>query len=159
VSQLKYAQEIEQGYIRRIEAILQPIVGASNVRAQVAADIDFSVVERTDEKYKPNQDRAQAAVRSQQSSESAQQGGNAAGRRAGRAVEPAAEPERTDPGPRAINAGHAASRGTPRPGARARCHDRRHDGGPRARAARARTPRPTTNSTARSATCSKPPAA
>ncbi|MBD9662752.1 flagellar M-ring protein FliF [Variovorax beijingensis] len=74
VSQLKYAQEIEQGYIRRIEAILQPIVGASNVRAQVAADIDFSVVERTEESYKPNQDPRTAAVRSQQSSESMQQG-------------------------------------------------------------------------------------
>ncbi|RIX78185.1 flagellar basal-body MS-ring/collar protein FliF [Acidovorax cavernicola] len=75
VSQLKYAQEIEQGYVRRIEAILQPLVGASNVRAQVAAEIDFSVVEHTDEKYKPNQDPSQAAIRSQQSSESAQQHG------------------------------------------------------------------------------------
>ncbi|KWT95994.1 Flagellar M-ring protein [Variovorax sp. WDL1] len=74
VSQLKYAQEIEQGYIRRIEAILQPILGASNVRAQVAADIDFSVVERTEEKFAPNQDPRNAAVRSQQSSESAQLG-------------------------------------------------------------------------------------
>ncbi|MGA8783894.1 MAG: flagellar basal-body MS-ring/collar protein FliF [Polaromonas sp.] len=74
VSQLKYAQEIEQGYIRRIEAILQPIVGTSNVRAQVAADIDFSVVENTDEKYRPNQEPGSAAIRSQQSSESSQQG-------------------------------------------------------------------------------------
>ncbi len=79
VSQLKYAQEIEQGYIRRIEAILQPIVGASNVRAQVAADIDFSVVERTDEKYSPNQDPRNAAIRSQQSSESSQHGGTPPG--------------------------------------------------------------------------------
>ena len=79
VSQLKYAQEIEQGYIRRIEAILQPIVGASNVRAQVAADIDFSVVERTEESYKPNQDPRAAAIRSQQSSESMQQGGTPPG--------------------------------------------------------------------------------
>ncbi|MBT2337241.1 flagellar M-ring protein FliF [Variovorax paradoxus] len=79
VSQLKYAQEIEQGYIRRIEAILQPIVGASNVRAQVAADIDFSVVERTEESYKPNQDPRAAAMRSQQSSESSQQGATPAG--------------------------------------------------------------------------------
>lgn len=74
VSQLKYVQEIEQGYIRRIEAILQPIVGASNVRAQVAADIDFSVVEHTDEKYQPNQNPTSAAIRSQQSSESSQHG-------------------------------------------------------------------------------------
>jgi flagellar M-ring protein FliF len=74
VSQLKYAQEIEQGYIRRIEAILQPILGASNVRAQVAAEIDFSVVERTEESYSPNQAPRAPAIRSQTSSESLQQG-------------------------------------------------------------------------------------
>lgn len=74
VSQLKYSQEIEQGYIRRIEAILQPIVGTANVRAQVAADIDFSVVENTDEKYRPNQEAGSAAIRSLQASESSQTG-------------------------------------------------------------------------------------
>ena len=79
VSQLKYTQEIEQGYIRRIEAILQPIMGTSNVRAQVTADIDFSVVENTDEKYHPNQEPGSAAIRSQQSSESSQQGVGAPG--------------------------------------------------------------------------------
>lgn len=79
VSQLKYVQEIEKGYIRRIETILQPIVGANNVRAQVAADIDFSVMENTDEKYKPNQEPGKAAMRSQQSSESLQQGGTPPG--------------------------------------------------------------------------------
>ncbi|MFZ3161687.1 MAG: flagellar basal-body MS-ring/collar protein FliF [Rhodoferax sp.] len=72
LSQVKYAQEIEQGYIRRIEAILLPIVGANNVHAQVAADIDFSVVENTDEKYRPNQEPGSAAIRSQQLSESSQ---------------------------------------------------------------------------------------
>ena len=79
VSQLKYTNEIEQGFIRRIEAILQPIVGPANVRAQVAADIDFSVVEATDEKYRPNQDPGTAAIRSQQSSESAQPGNSTPG--------------------------------------------------------------------------------
>ena len=79
VSQLKYTQEIEQGYIRRIEAILQPIMGTSNVRAQVTADIDFSVVENTDEKYRPNQEPGSAAIRSQQSSESSQQGASPPG--------------------------------------------------------------------------------
>jgi flagellar M-ring protein FliF len=78
-SQLKYSQEIEQSYIRRIEAILQPIVGASNVRAQVAADIDFSTVEHTDEKYTPNQDPTKAAIRSQQSSDANQQGASPPG--------------------------------------------------------------------------------
>ena len=79
VSQLKYAQEIEQGYIRRIEAILQPIMGPTNVHAQVAADIDFSVIENTDEKYRPNQEPGDAAIRSQQSSESSQTSANPPG--------------------------------------------------------------------------------
>jgi len=74
VSQLKYSQEIEQAYVRRIEAILQPIVGASNVRAQVTADIDFSTAENTEEKYRPNQEPGSTAIRSQQSSESTQLG-------------------------------------------------------------------------------------
>jgi flagellar M-ring protein FliF len=72
-SQLKYSQEIEQGYVRRIEAILQPFVGAGNVHVQVSADIDFSIIESTDEKYFPNNDPARAAIRSQQLSESGQQ--------------------------------------------------------------------------------------
>lgn len=74
VSQLKYAQQIEQGYMQRIEAILAPIVGAGNVHAQVTASIDFAVVENTDEKYRPNQDAGTSAIRSQQSTESTQQG-------------------------------------------------------------------------------------
>ena len=79
VSQLKYAQEIEQGYIRRIEAILQPLMGTANVHAQVAAEIDFSVVENTDEKYRPNQEPGSAAIRSQQSSDSIQTSSNPPG--------------------------------------------------------------------------------
>jgi len=115
VSQLKYAQEIEQGYIRRIEAILQPIVGANNVRAQVAADIDFSVVEHTDEKFKPNQDPSQAAVRSQQSSESSQHGGGQPGGVPGAlSNQPPVNPVAPITGPRAPNApGTPPAPGTP----------------------------------------------
>jgi flagellar M-ring protein FliF len=68
--QLAYALQIESSYIRRIEDILEPIVGRSNVRAQVAADIDFSATEATAETFKPNQGGAEATVRSTQSSES-----------------------------------------------------------------------------------------
>ena len=68
--QLKYLRELEQSYTNRIEAILAPIVGASNVRAQVTADVDFSLVERAEEIYKPNATPSDAVVRSQQTSES-----------------------------------------------------------------------------------------
>ncbi len=78
--QLKYVQELEQSYTRRIEAILTPITGANNVRAQVTADVDFSHTERAEEIYKPNQGASEpAAIRSQQSSESAAGGPQAPG--------------------------------------------------------------------------------
>ncbi|ODP31172.1 flagellar basal-body MS-ring/collar protein FliF [Pandoraea sp. ISTKB] len=76
-SQLKYVRELEQSYARRIEAILNPIVGPGNVHAQVTADVDFNQVEQTSENYKPNS--GDQAVRSQQSSEASQIGANAAG--------------------------------------------------------------------------------
>lgn len=68
-SQLKYVQQIEQSYVSRIEALLIPLMGVNNVRAQVSADIDFSHTEQTSEIFKPNQNPAASVVRSQQSSE------------------------------------------------------------------------------------------
>lgn len=67
--QLKFRQETEQGYVKRIEAILAPLFGPGNVRAQVSAEIDFSEVEQAEEIYKPNQKPDEAAVRAQQTSE------------------------------------------------------------------------------------------
>lgn len=63
-SQLKYANEVENGFQRRIEAILAPVVGSANVRAQVTAQIDFATREQTDEQYQPNQQPDKAAIRS-----------------------------------------------------------------------------------------------
>jgi flagellar M-ring protein FliF len=78
--QLKYVQELEHNYAKRIEAILTPITGINNVRAQVTADVDFSRTERAEESYKPNQQASEAAaIRSQQSSESATGGSQAPG--------------------------------------------------------------------------------
>ena len=69
-TQIKYVQEVEASYIRRIESILSPITGTGNVRAQVAADVDFSQAEQTAETYKPNGTPENASVRSQLNSES-----------------------------------------------------------------------------------------
>ncbi|MDP4030056.1 MAG: flagellar basal-body MS-ring/collar protein FliF [Gallionella sp.] len=69
-NQLKYVQQIEQSYVKRIEILLAPMLGASNMRAQVSADIDFSRTEQTSESYKPNQPPNESAIRSQQNSES-----------------------------------------------------------------------------------------
>jgi len=74
-SQLDYLAQIESSTIKRIEDILEPIVGRGNVRAQVTADVDFSNTETQDETYKPNQGADKSAIRSQSSIESAQPGG------------------------------------------------------------------------------------
>ena len=68
--QLNYVQTLEEGYNKRILDILEPIVGAGNVRARVTADIDFSVQESTAETFKPNPGPDQATIRSQSSNES-----------------------------------------------------------------------------------------
>jgi len=73
-SQLAYVQSVEAATIRRIRDILEPIVGADSVRAQVTAEVDFSSSEATAESYKPNP-ASTAAIRSSQSSESAAPGG------------------------------------------------------------------------------------
>ncbi len=69
-AQLGYVRRLEAEYNRRILDIVAPLVGSSNVRAQVTADIDFTQSELTAEEFRPNQGRdAQSAVRSQQVSE------------------------------------------------------------------------------------------
>ncbi|MGE9549803.1 flagellar basal-body MS-ring/collar protein FliF [Erwinia amylovora] len=73
-AQLKYATDVENRYQQRIEAILNPIVGNGNVHAQVTAQIDFNAREQTDEKYQPNSDPANQAIRSRQTSNSEQLG-------------------------------------------------------------------------------------
>jgi flagellar M-ring protein FliF len=73
-SQLDYLHEVEQSYVKRIEAILTPILGKDNVKAQVAADLDFSTIEQTAETFKPNPVPTDAAIRSQQISETAGDG-------------------------------------------------------------------------------------
>ncbi|MDY1038803.1 flagellar basal body M-ring protein FliF [Enterobacteriaceae bacterium RIT714] len=74
-AQLKYATDVEGRVQRRIEAILGPIVGSSNVHAQVTAQIDFANKEQTEEQYSPNGDAAQAVMRSRQLNTTEQIGG------------------------------------------------------------------------------------
>jgi flagellar basal-body M-ring protein/flagellar hook-basal body protein (fliF) len=74
-SQLKYTNDIERDYQQRIQRMLAPLVGESNVRAQVTAQIDFTQIEQTQEQYQPNADPQKMAIRSRQAS-SAEQGNN-----------------------------------------------------------------------------------
>lgn len=75
-TQLQYVQQVEHGFVERIEAILSPIVGRENVRAEVTAQVDFAEVEETSEKYRPNGPPNAASIRSLQTSEQQGRSGN-----------------------------------------------------------------------------------
>ena len=77
--QLKYVKTMEQDYVRRIESIVLPVVGDANVHAQVTADVDFSQTEQAEETWRPNQNAAAAAIRSQTLNESSNGAGSPGG--------------------------------------------------------------------------------
>ena len=69
-AQLRYVNQIESGYGKRILELLEPVVGHQNLRASVTAEVDFAQSEDTSEEFKPNQGAGAAAtVRSQQTTE------------------------------------------------------------------------------------------
>lgn len=86
-AQIEAKQKYESENAARIIALLEPVVGENRVRADVSADLDFSHVEQSEEKYNPQSQ----VVRSQQTSQEARnsttntqgsgQGGGVAGAR------------------------------------------------------------------------------
>ncbi|MDX1480339.1 MAG: flagellar basal-body MS-ring/collar protein FliF [Woeseiaceae bacterium] len=52
-TQFKFAERVERNYKRRIEDLLTPLVGPGRVRAEVVADLDFTVSEETRESFDP----------------------------------------------------------------------------------------------------------
>jgi len=64
-NQLEYRRKLEESFARRIEEILAPITGAGSVKAQVAADVDFTITETARESYNPQGQ----LVRSEQTAE------------------------------------------------------------------------------------------
>ncbi|WP_145566500.1 flagellar basal-body MS-ring/collar protein FliF [Yersinia aleksiciae] len=113
-AQLKFTNEVENRFQRRIETILAPMVGSGNIHAQVTAQVDFASREQTDEEYKPNQAANKGAVRSQQVSTSEQLGGtNVGGVPGALSNQPSATPvapiEVPQPAPAAGAAGAAAN--------------------------------------------------
>ena len=69
-NQFQYSRRVESSYVKRIEDILAPIVGSEGVKAQVAADFDFTSTEQTREMYNPDL----PALRSEQVEEESLQG-------------------------------------------------------------------------------------
>jgi flagellar M-ring protein FliF len=64
-SQFEYTKNLEEHYRERIESILAPMLGEDAVRAQVTADIDFTITEQTQEQFNPES----SVVRSEQVNE------------------------------------------------------------------------------------------
>jgi flagellar M-ring protein FliF len=63
--QFEYKKEIEEHLRGRIENILSPLVGNDGMRAQISADVDFTVTEKTQEMFNPDL----PALRSEQTQE------------------------------------------------------------------------------------------
>lgn len=61
-SHLEARQRLETDTAERVIALLEPITGPGHVRANVAAELDFSQIEQTEEKYDPKS----AVIRNQQ---------------------------------------------------------------------------------------------
>lgn len=70
-SQLEYRRAFERDMAKRIQGILEPIVGPGKVIARVSAEMDFKKVERTEERYDPDN----VVVRSEQRSKEKTVGG------------------------------------------------------------------------------------
>ncbi|OOZ42124.1 flagellar M-ring protein FliF [Solemya pervernicosa gill symbiont] len=60
--QFDYTRRVEDSYVGRIENLLAPVLGVGGVRAQVTAELDFTVTEKTQESFNPDL----PAVRSEQ---------------------------------------------------------------------------------------------
>ena len=74
-TQFEYRKHLEEHYMKRIEDILTPIAGMGGVKAQVSADIDFTVTEQTQESFNPDL----PAIRSEQTVEEQSSGSQLAG--------------------------------------------------------------------------------
>ena len=70
--QYQFARRAEADYVRRIESLLAPMVGADHMSAQVATDFDFSVTEEARESYRPDGQ----VVRSEQLNEETRRDGS-----------------------------------------------------------------------------------
>ena len=74
-AQFEYTGNVEKSYSDRIERLLSPILGTESVRAQVTADIDFTVNEQTQESFNPDS----PALRSNQTTVDQSNGGSTNG--------------------------------------------------------------------------------
>lgn len=111
-SHLEARRRFEQETAARIISLIEPVTGAGRVRADVAAELDFSRVEQTEEKYDPKS----AVIRSQQTAQEsrsaggAMQAGGVSGVRANDPAAPANDPAQPVPATPAAQAAPSAQR-------------------------------------------------
>ncbi|MEE4302081.1 MAG: flagellar basal-body MS-ring/collar protein FliF [Pseudomonadales bacterium] len=75
MAQLDYANRLEETYVRRIEDLLSPMLGYGRIRAQVSAQLDFSVVEATIEDFEGDPNVVVSEQTLTEESESQRRGG------------------------------------------------------------------------------------
>jgi flagellar M-ring protein FliF len=52
--QFEYTRKVESNLSQRVQRILEPVLGTENFQAEVSADVDFTIVEQTEELYNPD---------------------------------------------------------------------------------------------------------
>ncbi len=52
--QFEYTRKLEDNLNRRVQRILEPVLGDDNFQAEVSADVDFTVVEQSEELFNPD---------------------------------------------------------------------------------------------------------
>ncbi|ACI21849.1 MULTISPECIES: flagellar basal-body MS-ring/collar protein FliF [Thermodesulfovibrio] len=72
---IEYKRNIEKTYEKNIQSMLENIVGKGKAIVRVSADIDFSKVEKVEEKYDPDTIAIRNEQRTQEKTMSPQQGG------------------------------------------------------------------------------------
>tara|TARA_R110002072_G_scaffold31735_18_gene97754 strand:- start:69950 stop:71710 length:1761 start_codon:yes stop_codon:yes gene_type:complete len=73
--QFQFSQKVEEDLLSKIDQILGPILGQTEFNAQVAADVDFTSVEQTQEMFNPDL----PAIRSEETMEETRAGGDEGG--------------------------------------------------------------------------------
>lgn len=74
-SQREYQRNIEKDLENRVVGILEPIVGKSKVKAKISADIDFTKIEKTEEKFDPDSQVARSEQKTVEKSVNGNRGG------------------------------------------------------------------------------------
>lgn len=64
--QLQHAQRLEERTVRRIHAILEPVLGPGRFHAEVAVDVDFTASEEAQERYRPDPEAVRSESRSEE---------------------------------------------------------------------------------------------